>query len=51
MLQPAELGPAVGGLFLNPETDLQEGDLRLQLIQHAKDPNAFARERKSSGTY
>ena len=31
---------------LNPETDLQDGDLRLQLIQHAKDPNAFARERE-----
>ncbi len=31
---------------LNPETDLQDGDLRLQLIQHAKDPNSFARERE-----
>lgn len=29
---------------LNPETDLKDGDLRLQLIQHAKDPNAFSRE-------
>lgn len=31
---------------LNPEIDLKDGDLRLQLIQHAKDPNSFARERE-----
>lgn len=31
---------------LNPETDLKENDLRLQLIQHAKDPSSYSRERE-----
>lgn len=31
---------------LNPEIDLKDGDLRLKLINHAKDPNAFIQERE-----